>query len=76
MAGGAFVVYIIQVTNPVCNTLFAFDQYALSQFSYTFYQISLVLFSIVFYALCLLYNEVIQMIIRPILNPLGIQIEN
>lgn len=75
VAGGAFAVYIIQVTNPVCGKLFAYDQYILSQFSYTFYLTSLILFSIVFFAICLVYNEVTQRILTPITNPLRIKVE-
>lgn len=75
VAGGAFAVYIIQVTNPVCGSLFTLDQYVLNQYPYTTYLIFMSLFSVVFFALCLVYNQVMQRILAPIVKPLGIQIE-
>lgn len=71
VAQGAFAVYIIQVTNPVCGRLFELDIYVLEHYSYTIYLLFLLFFSIVFFAVCLAYNEVMQRILTPVIKPLG-----
>lgn len=75
VAGGAFAVYIIQVTNPVCSRLFVLDQYCLEQFSYTIYLPLMLLFCIALFCVCLVYNEIIQRLLSPILVPIGSRIE-
>ena len=75
VAGGAFSVYIIQVTHPVFGRLVSLNQYVLGHFSYYAYLIFLLLFSIAFFSLCLIYNEIMQKLITPILKPLGNKIE-
>ena len=75
VAGGAFVVYIIQVTNPVCGKLFTLNQYCLEQFSYIIYLLLMLLFCIVFFGVCLLYNEIMQKLLSPILVPIGNMLE-
>ena len=75
MAGGAFAVYIIQVTNPVCSQLFKFDQYVLNQFSYPSYLLIMLLFCLFFFFACLIYNDIIYRILTPITAPIGNYIE-
>lgn len=75
MAGGAFAVYIIQVTNPVCSQLFKFDQYVLHQFSYPSYLLIMLLFCLFFFFACLIYNDIIYRILTPITTPIGNYIE-
>ena len=75
VAGGAFAVYIIQVTHPVFGQLVSLNQYVLGHFSYYAYLIFLLLFSIAFFSLCLVYNEIMQKLITPILKPLGNKME-
>lgn len=75
LAGGAFAVYIIQVTNPVFENLFIFDQYVLGHFSYTTYLLLMLLFCILFFAVCIVYNEVMHRILIPLMKPLGNYIE-
>ena len=75
VAGGAFAVYIIQVTDPVCDKLFALDQYALEHFSYLVYFPLMLLFSIVFFSVCLVYNDIMQRLLSPVLRPIGKRIE-
>ena len=70
VAGGAFAVYIIQVTDPVSALLFKYDQLALSTLSYSAYLPLLFLFCVVFFAACLLYNAASHCILNPILNPI------
>ena len=75
VARGAFAVYIIQVTPPVFGQLVSLNQYVLGHFSYYAYLIFLLLFSIAFFSLCLIYNEIMQKLITPILKPLGNKME-
>ncbi len=75
IAGGALAVYVIQVTNPVCETLFTLDQYALESFEYIQYLFLLFGFTVIFFALCILYKEVMHFIFSPIFNPLGLFVE-
>lgn len=67
--------YVIQVTNPVCETLFTLDQYALESFEYIQYLFLLFGFTVIFFALCILYKEVMHFIFSPIFNPLGLFVE-
>lgn len=75
VAGGSFAVYIIQVTNPVCEKLFVLDQYILAHFSYTTYLIIILFLALFFGGICLLYNEVIQSITAHLVKPLRNHIE-
>ena len=71
IAGGTFAVYIIQVTSPVTGLLFKYDQYAVENLPYTFYLPLMILFSFAFFACSLMYNEIMQRILRVLTNPLG-----
>ena len=71
IAGGTFVVYIIQVTNPVCGWLFKYNQYALLHFDYNVYLPLMLLFCIFFFAVCFLYNVVMSYIMIPITQPIS-----
>lgn len=71
VAGGAFAVYIIQVTGPVSGWLFKYDQYALQHFNYMVYLPMMLLFCIVFFAVCQIYNAVLSYIMFPLTKPLG-----
>ena len=71
IAGGTFAVYIIQVTSPVTGLLFKYDQYAVENLPYTSYLPLLLLFSLLFFACSLIYNEIMQRIVRVLTNPLG-----
>lgn len=75
IAGGAFAIYIIQVTSPVSGCLFKFDQYALNNFAYTSYLPLMFTFCIVFFAFGLIYNEMMHRILNPILRPFGNYLE-
>jgi hypothetical protein len=75
VAGGAFAVYIIQVPDPVCGKLFALDQYALSNFTYSTYLFLMLLFCVIFYIFCMIYNAIMQSILIPFTKPLGNYIE-
>lgn len=71
IAGGTFAVYIIQVTSPVAGLLFKYDQYAVENLPYTSYLPLLLLFSLLLFACSLIYNEIMQRIVRVLTNPLG-----
>lgn len=71
VAGGTLAVYIIQVTSPVSGLLFKYDQYAVENLPYTFYLPLMLLFSFAFFACSLIYNEIMQRIVRVLTNPLG-----
>lgn len=76
IAAGAFAVYVIQVTNPVCRGLFKLDQYALSTLPYHAYLPIMLVFACFFFVICILYYEVSQRLLSPILNPLCRFFEN
>lgn len=70
IAGNAFGVYIIQVTNPVIGFLFKIDHYAINHFTYTSYLLLMLSFCILFFAGCIVYNTVAQRIVSYLLKPL------
>ena len=76
VAGGALAVYVIQVTNPVCDKLFDLDQWTLINFDYTSYLPLLLCFSLVFFIICLLYNEIAHRILGPLLKPIELFIND
>lgn len=76
VAGGAFAVYVIQVTNPVCAALFRLDKYAVETLDYHIYLPLMLAFSVVFFAACLLYNELTHRALNPLLDPIARYIED
>lgn len=71
IAGGTFAVYIIQVTAPVAEWLFKYDQYALQHFDYMDYLPMMFMFCILFFAVCQIYNAVLSYIMFSLTKPLG-----
>lgn len=76
LSESSFSVYIIQVTTPVCTTLFAVDQYAFKTLSYPTFLLLTILFSIVFYLVCFVYDYYRRRLTKPLLDRLEIRLSS
>ena len=75
-AGGALAVYVIQVTNPICDMLFDIDKWAVDNLDYYIYLPLMLTFSLIFFVGCLSYNEVTHRILNPLFAPIERFIDN
>lgn len=76
LSESSFSVYIIQVTTPVCTTLFAVDQYAFKTLSYPTFLLLTILFSIVFFLVCFVYDYYRRRLTKPLLDRLEIRLSS
>lgn len=76
IADSSFSVYIIQVTTPVCTTLFALDQMAFQKMSYPSFLLFTIVFALLFYLVCFVYDCLIKRLTKPLNTKIEIKLRN